>query len=145
MGPGQPDLLEANADYWGEAPVNDTLVFSWSTEAAQRLVELEPGTADGIDNVGTDDFAKVEGNSDLQLLQRDPLNVFYVGFNRDIDPFDNEEVRQAIGYAIDPQRIVDNFYPTGSVLATQFLPSSIPGYVEGYEGFTPTSPRPSSS
>jgi ABC-type transport system substrate-binding protein len=116
--------------------VNDTVVFRWSSEAAQRLVELESGTADGIDNVGTDDFEKVEGNSDLQLVERDPLNVFYVGFNRDMAPFDKEEVRQAIGYAIDSQRIVDNFYPKGSVTATQFLPSAIPGYVEGFEGYT---------
>ena len=53
---GDHYLLKANEDYWGEPPVNDTVVFRWSSEAAQRLVELESGTADGIDNVGTDDF-----------------------------------------------------------------------------------------
>ncbi len=62
--------------------------------------------------------------------------MFYVGFNRDMAPFDKEEVRQAVGYAIDSQRIVDNFYPKGSVPATQFLPAAIPGYVEGFEGYT---------
>ena len=133
---GSQIILEANEDYWGEPPVNDTVVFRWSSEAAQRLVELESGTADGIDNVGTDDFEKIQGNSDLQLLERDPLNVFYVGFNRDMAPFDKEEVRQAVGYAIDSQRIVDNFYPKGSAAATQFLPAAIPGYVEGFEGYT---------
>ena len=45
-------------------------------------------------------------------------------------------MRQAVGYAIDSQRIVDNFYPKGSVPATQFLPAAIPGYVEGFEDYT---------
>ena len=133
---GSQIILEANPDYWGEPPVNDTVVFRWSSEAAQRLVELESGTADGIDNVGTDDFEKIQGNSDLKLMERDATNVFYVGFNRDMAPFDKEEVRQAIGYAVDSQRIVDNFYPKGSAVATQFLPPSIPGYVEGFQGYT---------
>ena len=111
-------------------------MFRWSEEAAQRLVELQSGAVDGIDNVGTDDFETVEGDSNLQLIERDPLNVFYVGFNVDKAPFDNEQVRQAIGYAIDKQRIVDNFYPEGSVAATQFLPPAIPQVQEGFEAFT---------
>ena len=76
-------------------------MFRWSTEAAQRLVELQSGAVDGIDNVGTDDFGTVEGDSNLQLVERDPLNVFYLGFNVDKPPFDNEQLRQAIGFAID--------------------------------------------
>ena len=39
-------------------------------------------------------------------------------------------------YAIDKQRIVDNFYPKGSTAATQFLPPAIPGYDEGLLDFT---------
>ena len=49
-----------------------------------------PGAVDGIDNVGASDFATVEGDSSLQLIERDPLNVFYLGFNVDKEPFNNE-------------------------------------------------------
>jgi peptide/nickel transport system substrate-binding protein len=78
----------------------------------------------------------VSGDSKLKLLDRPATNIFYVGFNRDIKPFDNELVRQAVGYAIDKQRIVDNFYPKGSTVATQFLPAAIPGYTKGFTDFT---------
>jgi ABC-type transport system substrate-binding protein len=61
----------------------------------------------------------------------------YLGMNRDIKPFDNEQVRQAIGLAIDKQRIVSNVDPPGSVAATQFLPPGIPGYAQGFTDFTP--------
>jgi ABC-type transport system substrate-binding protein len=128
---GSQVVLEANPDYWGDAALSQTAVFQWNAEGAQRLVQLEAGTADGIDNVGTDDFERVSSNPDLQLIERPPLNVFYVGFNVDVAPFDDPVVRQAIALGLDRQRIVDNFYPAGSLAATQFLPPGIPGYEEG--------------
>lgn len=130
---GNQLVLEKNEDYWGEPALSDTVVFRWSAESAQRLVELQSGTVDGIDNVGTEDFETVSNDANLQLLERDPLNVFYVGFNVDQAPFDNELVRQAVAAAIDKERIVENFYPAGSQAAEQFLPDAIPGAVEGFD------------
>jgi ABC-type transport system substrate-binding protein len=135
-------------DYWGDPAMNQTLVFRWGTESAQRLLELQSGTVDGIDNVGPDDFETVEGDSNLQLLVRPALNVFYIGFNNNpqVDGFDNEnnplakeEVRQAIAMGIDRQRIVDQFYPPGSEVASHFTPCSIPNGCVGEEwyGFDP--------
>ena len=133
---GSQIVLEANPNYWGDKPKAKTVVFQWNGESAQRLVQLQSGAADGIDNVGTTDFDTVKNDGNLQLVERPALNVFYVGFNVDNTPFDNEKVRQAIGYAIDKQRIVDNFYPKGSTVATQFLPAAIPGYTKGFTDFT---------
>jgi peptide/nickel transport system substrate-binding protein len=133
---GSQIVLTANEDYWGDVPSVPTVVFRWSEESAQRLVELQSGDVDGIDNVGTEDFETVSGDSNLQLIEREPLNVFYLGFNVDKPPFDNEQLRQAIGYAIDKDRIVDNFYPQGSIVADQFVPPGIPQYQDGAESFT---------
>ena len=136
MGPGNQLVLTRNDDYWGTKALAKTLVFQWNSEAAQRLVQLQSGTADGIDNVGTDDFDTVKNDANLALVERPGLNIMYVGFNVDQKPFDNEMVRQAIGYALDKNRIVANFYPKGSTAATQFLPSAIPGYDPSATGFT---------
>ena len=133
---GSQIVLAQNEDYWDDAPSVPTVVFRWGEESAQRLVELQSGGVDGIDNVGTEDFETVEADSNLQLIERDPLNVFYLGFNVDKPPFDNEMLRQAIGYAIDRDRIVENFYPQGSQAADQFVPPGIPSYEDGAEGFT---------
>ena len=51
-----------------QAAKTERSIIRWSTEAAQRLVELQSGTVDGIDNVGPTDFATVEGDADLQLI-----------------------------------------------------------------------------
>ncbi len=120
-------------DYWGEAAKSATLVFRWSAEGAQRLLELQSGNVDGIDNPTPDDFEVIKADSSLTLYDREGLNVFYIGFNRDYAPFDNEQVRQAIAIGLDRQRIVDNFYPAGSVVASHFTPCAIPGGCEGAE------------
>ncbi|HEX2621440.1 MAG TPA: ABC transporter substrate-binding protein, partial [Phototrophicaceae bacterium] len=53
----------------------------------------------------------------------------------------NLQVRQAIAYAIDKERIVANFYPRGSSVADQFMPSAIPsGYTPEVTG-TPYDPE----
>ena len=68
----------------------------------------------------------LKADSNLKLMVRPALNVFYVGMNNTYPPFDNEQVRQAIAMCIDRQRIVDNFYPAGSEVATHFTPCAIP-------------------
>jgi len=119
---GESVVLSRFDDYWGEPAGSPTVVFRWSAEGTQKLIELQAGTVDGIDNVAPDDIATVQADPALQLTPREAFNIFYVGMNNTYAPFDNEQVRQAIAMAIDRQRIVDNFYPAGSGSADQFLP-----------------------
>ncbi len=117
--------------YWGEPAKAQTLIFRWQTESAARLLELQSGTVDAIDNPSPDDFSTIEADSNLLLLPRPALNIFYVGMNNNFAPYDNELVRQAIAMGIDRQRIVDNFYPPGSEVASHFTPCSIPNGCAG--------------
>jgi ABC-type transport system substrate-binding protein len=128
---GDSIVFKRNPDYWGEPAKTETLVFRWSAEGAQRLLELQSGSVDGIDNPTPDDFPVIEGDDTLTLYPREGLNVFYLGMNDQFPPFDNELVRQAMAYGLDRQRIVDNFYPEGSVVASHFTPCAIPGGCEG--------------
>ena len=113
-------------DFWGEKAKTATLVFRWSAESAARLLELQSGTVDGIDNPAPEDFATIEADTNLALKPREALNIFYVGMTNTFPPFDNVKVRQAVAMAIDRQRIVDTFYPVGSSVATHFTPCTIP-------------------
>jgi peptide/nickel transport system substrate-binding protein len=141
---GNQVVFTRNDNYWGEPAANQTLVFRWGTESAQRLLELQSGTVDGIDNVGPDDFETVQGDSNLQLLVRPALNTFYIGFNNNptaegfdnsTNPLANEQVRQAIAMGIDRARIVDQFYPPGSEVASHFTPCAIPNGCVGEEWY----------
>ncbi|HYM84831.1 MAG TPA: ABC transporter substrate-binding protein, partial [Candidatus Dormibacteraeota bacterium] len=123
---GDHITLVANPNYYGDKPKVGTVIVKWSTEAAARLVDLQSGNVDGIDNVGPTDFAKVSGDSTLKLFPREGLNVLYLGMNHDVKPWNDQKVRQAIAMGIDRSRIVKNFYPGGSTVADYFTPCGIP-------------------
>jgi len=68
-------------------------------------------------------------NPDLKVVSHDPLNLYYLGFNNTIPPFDNVKVRQAFAYVLDQAVLLDLSFPTGTELANQLVPSSIyPGH-----------------
>jgi peptide/nickel transport system substrate-binding protein len=140
---GNRMVLTANPSHWGDAALTPNVEFRWSDQSAQRLTELLSGTVDGIDNPGKDDMPTIEGNADLTLYPRAGLNTFYLGFNNTVKPFDDAKVRQAIAMGIDRQRIVDNFYPTGSEVATYFTPCGIPLACQGeeYYAFDPAAAK----
>jgi len=131
---GNEIVLTPFADYWGEKAKESSLIFQWNAEAAARLTQLQAGTVDGISNVGPTDFPTIQGDSNLSLVEIPGLNTLYLGINNTYPPFDNLKLRQALSYAIDKQRLVDNFYPPGSLVAEQFMPDGIFGYTEGFEG-----------
>jgi peptide/nickel transport system substrate-binding protein len=128
---GNRMVFKAFDGYWGEKAKTPNAELRWSDEAAQRLLELQSGNIDGMDNPGTSDIATIQGDSSLQFAPRPGLNTLYLGFNNTVKPWDNVKIRQAIAMGIDRQRIVDNFYPEGSAVADYFTPCEISFACEG--------------
>jgi ABC-type transport system substrate-binding protein len=122
---GDSIIFSRNDNYWGEVPSYSTLVFRWATEGATRLLELQAGTVDQITNLSPDDFDTVQNDPDLQFIPVANPNTLYLAMTNTFPPFDNVDVRRAIAMGIDRQRIVDNFYPDGSEVASHFTPCSI--------------------
>ncbi len=133
---GDHITLEANPTYWGEAPKTGTVIFRWSTEAAQRLVELQSGNADGIDNPGPTDFENIAADPIAQALPARRPQRLLRGHEQHV-PAVRQRRRSArrSPWAIDRQRIVDNFMPPGSQVATHFTPCSIPNGCVGDEWY----------
>jgi len=140
---GDHITLAANQSYWGTKAHAAQMIFQWNSESAARLLALQAGTVDGIDNPGPDDFATIAADSSLALKNRPALNVMYVGMTNTFKPFDNIKVRQALAMGIDRQRIVDNFYPEGSTVADYFTPCEITYGCEGtkWYGFDATAAK----
>ena len=132
---GDHITLTKNPDWWGDNTGADQLIFRWSTESAARLLELQAGTVDGIDNPGPDDFATIQASADLVLKGRPALNVMYIGMTNTFAPWSDVRVRQAIAMGIDRQRIINNFYPVGSSVATHFTPCEIAMGCEGEDWY----------
>ena len=139
MEPWEPDGVRGVRRVLGQQGPHTGLEFQWSDDAASRLIALQAGTVDGIDNPGTADIATIKADSNLQFQERPGLNVSFLGMNNSFEPWDDEKVRQAIAMGINRQQIVDNFYPEGSTVADYFTPCEIPFACEGDKnwGFDP--------
>lgn len=124
-------VLVRNGDYWGEKALSESLVFQWQQDSAARLIQLQSGAVDGIDNVSSEDAELLKADPNIQVLSRPSLSIMYMGFNNTMEPFSDLRVRKALALALDRQRIVDTFYPDGSEVATHFTPCAIPNACGG--------------
>ena len=79
--PGDHITLQRNEDYWGEPALLDELIFRPIADPTARLQALQSGDIDGMDFVQPAQFEDVRSNTDLQLMEREPFNVGYIGFN----------------------------------------------------------------
>jgi len=127
--------LVPNPNYWGGAPKLKNLVLRVIKEAPARLLELQAGTIDGLDNLAPDDFPTAQADPNLQVFTRPPFNIGYLGINRARPPLDKLEVRQAIAQAINKEAIVKALYPPTAMVATQFIPPGIFGHSDNVKGW----------
>ena len=122
--------ITRNDDYWADKAKVDEVIFKPISDNAARLQALQNGEIQGYDLVEPQDIPTIEGDSNLQILDRPAFNVGYVGFNQKAKPLDNLKVRQAIAYALNRQEVVDSFYGGRGEVAKEFMPPEVEGYAD---------------
>ena len=122
--------IARNDDYWGEKAKLDKVIFRPIPDNAARLQALQTGEIQGYDLVEPQDISTIEGDDQLQILDRPAFNVGYVGFNQAKKPLDNPKVRQAIAHGLNRQEVVDNFYGGRGEVAKEFMPPEVTGYAD---------------
>ncbi|MGH3105476.1 MAG: ABC transporter substrate-binding protein [Gaiellaceae bacterium] len=122
--------LARNDDYWGDKATLDKVIFRPIPDNAARLQALQTGEIQGYDLVEPQDVATIEGDENLQVLDRPAFNVGYVGFNQKKPPLDKLEVRQAIAHGLNRQEVVDEFYGGRGEVAKEFMPPEVVGYAD---------------
>ena len=122
-------MLEANMDYWGGPPPLDQIVFRVIPEEAARLAALETGEVDIVTNLSAASAKRIEGNSELALMERRGLRMFGTFFDMDRDsPVQDKLVRQALNYAVDKEGLVKLFGGYASPMTPQWLTPDTIGY-----------------
>lgn len=126
---GENVTLVRNDDYWGEpARVDEAIVVAIEDPGA-RADALVNGEIDGFDLVGPADIGTLQEQG-MQIENRPPFNVLYLGFNQMAPPLDDIRVRQAIAHALNLEEIISNSLPPGSEQAIEFIPPVVAGYTE---------------
>ena len=117
-------------DYWGDKAILDKVIFRPIPDNAARLQALQTGEIQGYDLVEPQDIPTIEGDSNLQIIDRPAFNVAYVGFNIAKKPTDDVEVRKAIAHGLDREAVVENFYSGRGEVAKEFMPPEVVGYAD---------------
>jgi peptide/nickel transport system substrate-binding protein len=114
----QEIILERFDDYYGGAPdlppvgpaCVDRVVFRVIPDALTRAAALRAGEVDIIQAVPLDLVEVLAEAPDVQVRTAPGTRPVWMDMNVNRSPFDDGRVRQALNYAVDKQRIVDEIY-----------------------------------
>ncbi len=127
-------------EYWDGAPKVAKLRVKTVTDASALQAELQSG---GVDlapvpsNLPPDSLKQMSMLPNLKVEQFDGSNIQYIGLNTTSPPLDRVKVRQAIGYAVDREKIIRELLSGQAKLANSILPEASwaysPGTVYNYD------------
>jgi oligopeptide transport system substrate-binding protein len=129
--------LEANPDYYLEPkPSLQQATYLLSAAGGNPLTMYENDEIDTT-GVGINDIERIRDPNEplnAEFHESEQLDTFYIGFNVEEPPFDNPNVRRALGMAIDREAIASTILVDLVTPAKGILPPGMPGYDEGLEG-----------
>ena len=132
---GERIVLQANSRYHlGEPPLKEVLYTLSGGSALTRFENDELDVA--FISVNDIDRARDPG-SDLSPLYTvwPQFTISYFAFNTEIAPFDDVNVRRALGLSIDRTKISEVTFSNMLSPATGILAPGLPGYTEGDKTF----------
>jgi peptide/nickel transport system substrate-binding protein len=117
--------LEANADYWEGAPKIQKLNVKTVADAEKLESEILNGSVNiaiNPTNFSPQKIVILSQSSNLQVVQGSGANIRYIGFNLEAKTVKNLKFRQAIGFAIDREKIIKEFLYGQAKVAHSILP-----------------------
>ncbi|MWV64875.1 peptide ABC transporter substrate-binding protein [Halorubrum sp. JWXQ-INN 858] len=118
------------ADYWGGEASIETLRIDASEEASTRINSLRAGEIDIATAVPPTDAGAIEGDDDTYIADAPSTRILMLPMRYDVEPFDSQEFRQAMNYAVDFDSIIDN-------VLSGFGDATAQPTLEGYFGHNP--------
>lgn len=125
--PGTSLTLVRNDDYWGEAAYLDGIEVAVITDQTALVNAVRSGRAQYVIGLSGIDVAAFKEDPEFSVLQTTG-SVYPLGMNVEIAPFDQVEVRQAVNFAIDRERIIDQVFGGSAQVSQQFWAPSAIGY-----------------
>jgi peptide/nickel transport system substrate-binding protein len=117
--PQEKTAVKRNPDYkWGPdflqntgAPHVDEVIFKFLPEATTRVAELEIGGLDILTGVPTADLPRIKdsGKFDIKSMPAYGGALFYIDMNQTKPPLNELNVRQALNYAVDREKVASIF------------------------------------
>jgi peptide/nickel transport system substrate-binding protein len=138
---GESLTIEAHDDYWDGRPYLDEVEFRTIPEDSARLLALESGEIDFIYVLPRNEVERLEGDDNYNVLKAVTFVTAFVNIDASFAPFDDVNVRQAVGYAINRQEIIDIAFEGQATIAEQIVAPGIAGYNPDLETTWPFDPE----
>jgi dipeptide transport system substrate-binding protein len=126
---------KANPDYWAGKAAIDDLIFAITPDASVRWQKLQAGECQVMPYPNPADLDAIRANADVNLLEQEGLNVGYLAFNTQKEPFTDKRVRQALNMAINKQAILDAVFQGSGKVAKNPIPPTIWSYNDAVEDY----------
>lgn len=126
--------LEAFEEAWEGAPNIKNLQVKILADVNALQAELLAGKVDlapGATNLAPDTLKSLNEDPKLKVEEVKGSNIQYLWFNTQQKPVDDKKVRQAIAYAVDRKKIIDDQLDGKATLAYSILPAESWAYTEG--------------
>jgi peptide/nickel transport system substrate-binding protein len=120
--------LEANGDYWGGPPGLKNLTFRYYPEVAPLVTALETGEIDFTWRLPPDQLPELQRNPDVKIESTPGYTYYFVWMNSSREPFTDKRVRQAMAYALDVDKMLNDLLPGVAKRGTAPIPSTVFGY-----------------
>lgn len=126
--------VEKFNDYFEGAPSIDKVQIKALPDANALQAELKSQIVDlapGVINLAPDTFESLKQDANLKVEKFTGSNIQYLGFNTQAEPLNNVKVRQAIAYAINREKIINDLLLGQGSIAHSILPEGLWAYNAG--------------
>jgi ABC-type transport system substrate-binding protein len=135
--PDQRLVLVRNPDYWEPGrPYLDEQVFTMAIEPSVSLLKLARGDIDMMtSNASPDILQTAQSNPEwAEFVQSKPsMTSLWMFMNMEVEPFDNQQVRQAINHTIDRDALIR--VAGGGTPLFGVYPPGMPAYAPDYQPY----------
>jgi len=122
LSPESSIALSRNDNYWGTKPKISKIAVSIVTNDNTRVLQLQGGQVDVIENPPGNVLKQIGANPKLRVDLFPSTRVDFVQLPLKTKPLDNVKVRQAIRAALDLSRMNTLGYQGNAKVATTFFP-----------------------
>jgi peptide/nickel transport system substrate-binding protein/oligopeptide transport system substrate-binding protein len=122
-------ILGANLDYFGGRPYLDRVAYTIYA-GAQRQKILQEFLADRLEEAAVfgADREEMAQTTVYQFVRKPSLSLQFYGMNCTSAPLNDKRVRQALGWAINKEKIIREVFKDQFIPAETILPPGMTGY-----------------
>jgi oligopeptide transport system substrate-binding protein len=121
--------LVPNAQYWGGAPKLQKIIYYFISDANTAFAKYRTGDLDMLNvPIANVDVVRQDPKLSKQAQLYKKLSTFWMSFNAQKAPLDNEKVRMALAKSIDRDKLTKDVLKGTDTPFQTFIPKGMNGY-----------------